>query len=65
MRATPHTHPPPPHTHTLPIPLRYQHQVLQRNPVVTEGNKHLIVETFRAIAEILIWGDQNDSKVFE
>ena len=58
---SPHTHTP----HTLPTPLRYQHQVLQRNPVVTEGNKHLIVETFRAIAEILIWGDQNDAKVFE
>ena len=44
---------------------RYHHQVLERNPVVTESNKKLIVETFRSIAEILIWGDQNDSSVFE
>ena len=44
---------------------RYQHQVLMRNSVVTEANKNLLVETFRCIAEILIWGDQNDSRVFE
>ena len=44
---------------------RYQYQVLTRNSVVTEGNKTLLVETFRSIAEILIWGDQNDSRVFE
>lgn len=39
--------------------------MLTRNPVVTEANKNLLVETFRSIAEILIWGDQNDSRVFE
>ena len=44
---------------------RYHHHVLERNPIVTENNKKLIVETFRSIAEILIWGDQNDSSVFE
>ena len=44
---------------------RYQYQVLSRNTVVTEANKNLLVETFRSIAEILIWGDQNDSRVFE
>jgi protein CLEC16A len=32
---------------------------------MTDSNKKLIVETFRAIAEILIWGDQNDSSVFD
>lgn len=48
-----------------PSNFRYQHQVLARNPVVTEANKNLLVETFRSIAEILIWGDQNDSRVFE
>lgn len=32
---------------------------------MTEANKNLLVETFRSIAEILIWGDQNDSRVFE
>lgn len=45
--------------------LKFQHQVLLRNPTVTEGNKHHLVETFRSIAEILIWGDQNDSRVFD
>ncbi len=45
--------------------LRFQYQVLQRNTAVTEHNRQLLVETFRSIAEILIWGDQNDSRVFE
>jgi protein CLEC16A len=44
---------------------RYQYQVLLRNPTVSDNNKQTIVETFRSIAEILIWGDQNDSRVFE
>ena len=49
----------------LTISCRYQYQVLLRNPTVTDNNKQTIVETFRSIAEILIWGDQNDSRVFE
>lgn len=44
---------------------RYHYSVIERNPTVTEANKKLLVETFRSIAEILIWGDQNDSSVFE
>jgi len=44
---------------------RYLHYILQRNSTVTDGNKGLVVETLRSIAEILIWGDQNDSTVFE
>ena len=44
---------------------RYHYTVIERNPAVTEANKKLLVETFRSIAEILIWGDQNDSSVFE
>ena len=44
---------------------RYLHYILQRNSTVTEANKALLVETLRSIAEILIWGDQNDSTVFE
>ena len=44
---------------------RYLHYVLQRNSTVNEGNKSLLVETLRQMAEILIWGDQNDSTVFE
>ncbi|XP_057311483.1 protein CLEC16A-like [Hydractinia symbiolongicarpus] len=51
-------------THSLEQ-LRYLHYILQRNSTVTEGNKGLVVETLRSIAEILIWGDQNDSSVFD
>ena len=50
--------------HVMPV-FRYQYQVLTRNHIVTEANRNLLVETFRCIAEILIWGDQNDSRVFE
>ncbi|XP_019858541.1 PREDICTED: protein CLEC16A-like, partial [Amphimedon queenslandica] len=45
--------------------LKYHYTVIERNPAVTEANKKLLVETFRSIAEILIWGDQNDSSVFD
>jgi len=45
--------------------LRYLCNVMSKNSVVTEQNKTLLVETLRQIAEILIWGDQNDSSVFE
>lgn len=41
------------------------HDVLLRNPVVTESNKALVVETIRSIAEFIIWGDQNDPRMFE
>ena len=44
---------------------RYLYSVLYKNQTVTESNKSLLVETLRSIAEILIWGDQNDSTVFE
>lgn len=44
---------------------RYHYAVLARTTQVTESNRPLIVETFRSIAEILIWGDQNDNSVFE
>lgn len=51
----------------LPLDLcyRYLHGVLSKNENVTESNKKLLVECLRAIAELLIWGDQNDSSVFE
>ncbi|VDN39554.1 unnamed protein product [Gongylonema pulchrum] len=45
--------------------LKYLHSVLVKNEQVTENNRKLLVECLRAIAEILIWGDQNDSTVFE
>ena len=44
---------------------RYLHYVLTKNATVNETNRGLLVETLRSIAEILIWGDQNDSRVFE
>ena len=40
-------------------------QVLSNNMNVREDNKALIVETLRSVAEIVIWGDQNDTAVFE
>ncbi|XP_078456459.1 protein CLEC16A isoform X2 [Lampetra planeri] len=45
--------------------LKYLHNVLAKNTTVTEGNRNLLVETIRSISEILIWGDQNDSTVFD
>lgn len=45
--------------------LKYLYNVLSRNQTVSEHNRGLLVETLRSIAEILIWGDQNDSSVFE
>ncbi|GMT21112.1 hypothetical protein PFISCL1PPCAC_12409, partial [Pristionchus fissidentatus] len=45
--------------------LKYLHGVLVKNEKVTEGNKRILVEALRAISEILIWGDQNDSSVFD
>ncbi|MFH4974493.1 hypothetical protein AB6A40_001202 [Gnathostoma spinigerum] len=45
--------------------LKYLHGVLVKNETVTDGNRKLLVEALRAIAEILIWGDQNDSSVFD
>eukprot|EP00092_Neocalanus_flemingeri_P007638 GFUD01008244.1.p1 GENE.GFUD01008244.1~~GFUD01008244.1.p1 ORF type:complete len:954 (-),score=272.12 GFUD01008244.1:196-3057(-) len=45
--------------------LKYLHSVLSKNQTVNESNKSLLVETIRSIAEILIWGDQNDSSVFD
>ncbi|KAL6728804.1 hypothetical protein Aduo_010539 [Ancylostoma duodenale] len=45
--------------------LKYLHGVLVKNDKVVESNRKVLVEALRAIAEILIWGDQNDSKVFD
>ncbi|XP_037048540.1 protein CLEC16A homolog isoform X1 [Bradysia coprophila] len=45
--------------------LKYLHNVLERNQTVSENNRGLLVESLRCIAEILIWGDQNDSTVFD
>lgn len=45
--------------------LKYLHNILERNTTVSENNRGLLVESLRCIAEILIWGDQNDSSVFD
>ncbi|XP_032692200.1 protein CLEC16A isoform X6 [Lontra canadensis] len=45
--------------------LKYLYHVLTKNTTVTEHNRNLLVETIRSITEILIWGDQNDSSVFD
>lgn len=45
--------------------LKYLYNVLSRNQTVSEHNRSLLVESLRSIAEILIWGDQNDSSVFD
>ncbi|KAM4657124.1 protein CLEC16A isoform 8-T8 [Amazona ochrocephala] len=45
--------------------LRYMYHVLTKNTTVTDHNRNLLVETIRSITEILIWGDQNDSSVFD
>ncbi|XP_075242308.1 protein CLEC16A-like isoform X3 [Convolutriloba macropyga] len=45
--------------------LKYLHMVLVKNSSVTNQNRNLLVETLRSISEIMIWGDQNDSSVFD
>ena len=45
--------------------LKSLYAVLVKNSIVTEHNKTLIVEVLRSIAETVIWGDQNDPRVFE
>ena len=45
--------------------LRILYDVLIRNQVVTEANKAVVVETIRSVAEFIIWGDQNEPKIFD
>ncbi|CAB3229851.1 unnamed protein product [Arctia plantaginis] len=45
--------------------LKYLHNILCKNTTVSENNRGTLVESLRCIAEILIWGDQNDSSVFD
>lgn len=45
--------------------LKNMHHLLTKNTTVTDHNRDLLVETIRSITEILIWGDQNDSSVFD
>uniref|UniRef100_A0A672YBA5 C-type lectin domain containing 16A n=1 Tax=Sphaeramia orbicularis TaxID=375764 RepID=A0A672YBA5_9TELE len=45
--------------------IMYLYHVLTKNTTVTDHNRNLLVETIRSITENLIWGDQNDSSVFD
>jgi protein CLEC16A len=45
--------------------LHHLHDLLLRNPVVTDGNRELVVETLRSIAELMIWGDQHEPRFFD
>ncbi|KAL4132518.1 hypothetical protein QTP88_009656 [Uroleucon formosanum] len=45
--------------------LKYIYTVLSKNQNVVDTNRTLLVESFRSMAEILIWGDQNSPAVFE
>ncbi|KAL5254590.1 hypothetical protein ACHWQZ_G014141 [Mnemiopsis leidyi] len=45
--------------------LKSLYSVLVKNSIVTDSNKTLIVEVLRSIAETVIWGDQNDPRVFD
>lgn len=44
---------------------RHLYGILNKNQLVNEHNRELLIETLRSISEILIWGDQNDGSVFE
>ena len=44
---------------------RYLHGVLYKNRQVTDGNKDVVIEALRLLAEVLVWGDQNETSIFE
>ena len=48
-----------------PANLRRLVDVLARTPSATPGNSASLVETFREIAELMIYGDQNDPTFFD
>jgi hypothetical protein len=45
--------------------LKYLHGVLYKNKVVTDNNKDIIIEALRLLAEVLVWGDQNETAIFD
>lgn len=45
--------------------LHYLRDLLLSNKEVTEANRGEVVEALRSLAEIIIWGDQNDPRFFE
>ena len=44
---------------------RYLNTQLSKNQVIHDGNKDLIVEVLRSVAELMIWGDQHNPAFFE
>ena len=44
---------------------RYLHNQLTKNPIIHDGNKELITEVLRSVAELMIWGDQHNSAFFD
>eukprot|EP00911_Craspedida_sp_UC1_P001552 UC1_evm1s1173 len=53
-----------PRAHSLDL-LMALYRTIQANMTVTPENSSLVVETLRSVAEVVIWGDQNDPRVFE
>lgn len=49
----------------LPLERRVQQAFMSKNLQVDDANREQVVESLRLIAEIVIWGDQNDPRVFE
>lgn len=45
--------------------LQHLHEVLKSTTVVTDQNRDAVVEALRAIAELIIWGDQHDPRYFD
>eukprot|EP00824_Muranothrix_gubernata_P018003 TRINITY_DN36867_c0_g1_i1.p1 TRINITY_DN36867_c0_g1~~TRINITY_DN36867_c0_g1_i1.p1 ORF type:complete len:843 (+),score=178.10 TRINITY_DN36867_c0_g1_i1:123-2651(+) len=45
--------------------LQQLYQTLVKHPVITDANRDLIVETLRATAELIIWGEQNGKNYFD
>ena len=45
--------------------LQYVVRELEKHPEVNETNKDEVVEHLRMMAELIIWGDQNNSSVLD
>uniref|UniRef100_A0A7S3YCX4 FPL domain-containing protein n=1 Tax=Lotharella globosa TaxID=91324 RepID=A0A7S3YCX4_9EUKA len=45
--------------------LKYLHQQLLKNLVVTKKNQNVIVEVLRQMAELMIWGDKHNPSFFD
>jgi protein CLEC16A len=40
-------------------------QQLSKTTKITEQNQEQMIETVRSIAELMVWGDQNDGAIIE